>query len=157
MTAPIPPFPVAALAGIWLAGQRGGGDERTGHGMSDVVERAKHVLETRRAKEDNFWPRGLVTELVAEIERLHSWDGLMELLDEHWPEDIFPTLPDTDKRDPGPRIVSLLRMVDRINEQYQVICDQWAEANGRLKSEVERLKSDIEHLRASLSEGADHA
>lgn len=35
MTAPIPPLPVAALAGIWLAGQRGGG-ERTEHGMSDL-------------------------------------------------------------------------------------------------------------------------
>ena len=35
MTAPSPPFPVAALAGIWLAGQRGG-DEWTEHGMSDA-------------------------------------------------------------------------------------------------------------------------
>lgn len=61
--------------------------------------------------------RTLVPELVAELERLHSWDGLMELLDEHWPEDIFPTMPDTDRRDPGPRIVSLLRMVDRLRAE----------------------------------------
>lgn len=65
--------------------------------------------------------RAIMPELVAEIERLHSWDGLMELLDEHWPEDIFPTLPDTDKRDPGPRIVSLLRMVDQLRQSAEVV------------------------------------
>jgi hypothetical protein len=56
----------------------------------------------------------LVAELAearAELTRLHSWEGLMELLDEHWPTDLIPTLPDDDTRDPGPRIVSLLRWV----------------------------------------------
>jgi len=57
--------------------------------------------------------RSLVPELIAEVERLHSWDGLMSLLDEHYPEDIFPTMADRDDRDPGPRIISLLRMLDR--------------------------------------------
>ncbi|AVI04339.1 hypothetical protein SEA_NORMANBULBIEJR_83 [Mycobacterium phage NormanBulbieJr] len=61
--------------------------------------------------------RSLVPELIAEVERLHTWDGLMELLDEHWPADIFPTLPDDDKRDPGPRIISLLRWVSRLRAQ----------------------------------------
>ena len=42
-----------------------------------------------------------------------SWAGLMELLDEHWPADLFPTLKDDPKRDAGARIVSLLRWVDR--------------------------------------------
>jgi hypothetical protein len=42
-----------------------------------------------------------------------SWAGLMELLDEHWPADLFPTLEDDPKRDAGARIVSLLRWVDR--------------------------------------------
>ena len=45
---------------------------------------------------------------------MHTWDGLMALLDEHWPEDIFPTMEDTKGRDPGPRIVSLLRWVERL-------------------------------------------
>jgi hypothetical protein len=45
----------------------------------------------------------------AEIDRLHSWDGLMELLDEHWPADIFTG----ESGDPGPRIVALIRMVDQ--------------------------------------------
>lgn len=45
----------------------------------------------------------------------HSWSGLMALLDEHWPEDIFPTLTHDDvKRDAGPRIISLIRWVDRL-------------------------------------------
>lgn len=52
--------------------------------------------------------------LAAELERLHSWDGLMSLLDEHWPEDVFPTVPDDASRDPGPRIVALLRVRDRL-------------------------------------------
>jgi hypothetical protein len=45
----------------------------------------------------------------------HSWAGLMALLDEHWPEDIFPTrYPDDIKRGAGARIVSLLRWIDRL-------------------------------------------
>lgn len=50
--------------------------------------------------------------LCDEVERLHSWDGLLSLLDEHWPEDIFPTKDDDPGRDPGPRVVSLLRALD---------------------------------------------
>lgn len=52
-----------------------------------------------------------LAEARAEIERLHSWDGLMELLDEHWPESMIPTLADNEERDAGPRIVSLIRWV----------------------------------------------
>lgn len=44
----------------------------------------------------------------------HSWAGLMALLDEHWPEDIFPTREDDITRDAGSRIVSLIRWVDRL-------------------------------------------
>lgn len=44
----------------------------------------------------------------------HSWAGLMALLDEHWPEDIFPTREDDIRRDAGARIVSLIRWVDRL-------------------------------------------
>lgn len=44
----------------------------------------------------------------------HTWTGLMALLDEHWPEEVFPTRTDHPDRDPGPRIISLLRQVDRL-------------------------------------------
>ena len=43
-----------------------------------------------------------------------SWAGLMELLDEHWPADLFPTLQDDPERDAGARIVSLLRWVNML-------------------------------------------
>ena len=42
-----------------------------------------------------------------------SWAGLMELLDEHWPADVFLTIEDDYKRDMGARIVALLRWVDK--------------------------------------------
>jgi hypothetical protein len=58
--------------------------------------------------------RALVPELVAEIEWLHSWDGLMSLLDEHYPESVFPTADDREGRDSGPRIVSLIRQLNRL-------------------------------------------
>jgi len=48
-------------------------------------------------------------DLLREVERLHSWDGVMSLLDEHYPTDIFPVLPDREDRDSGPRILSLTR------------------------------------------------
>ena len=80
--------------------------------MSTASERAREAL----GYVDEYGlidPLMMATrDLIAEVEGLHSWDGLMSLLDEHWPEDIFPTLDDTDKRDPGPRIISLIRSVD---------------------------------------------
>jgi hypothetical protein len=45
--------------------------------------------------------------LAAEVRRLHTWDGLMSLLDEHYPPDV-PLGPDSD---PGPRILRLTREV----------------------------------------------
>ena len=59
-----------------------------------------------------------------------SWAGLMELLDEHWPADLFPTLEDDPTRDAGARIVSLLRWVDRL--QAQPPTWRMASALGRL-------------------------
>lgn len=55
--------------------------------------------------------------LVAEVDGFHSWSGLMGLLDEHWPDDIFPTLADDTKRDAGARIVSFMRWVDRVTSE----------------------------------------
>lgn len=47
-------------------------------------------------------------------EELMSWDFLMLLLDQHYPESLFPTLEDRNDRDPGPRIVSLIRVIDQL-------------------------------------------
>lgn len=79
--------------------------------------------------------RGEVERLRAEVERLHSWDGLMELLDEHWPASIFPTMPDREDRDPGPRIISLIRTLDarkratpaELTRIRQLKADIWAD------------------------------
>lgn len=41
-----------------------------------------------------------------------GWDGLMYLLNKHYPADVFRTGPDISGRDAGPRIVSLMRHLD---------------------------------------------
>lgn len=53
-----------------------------------------------------------VAALRAENARLRSWDGLMEVLGEHYPESLMQNWPD----DPGPRIVALIREVDKLRE-----------------------------------------
>jgi hypothetical protein len=69
------------------------------------------------AEEDN-------NRLRSELKRLHSWAGLMELLDEHWPAEVF----DGQSEDSGPRIVSLIRAVDSERSSRQA----WAEEAMRL-------------------------
>lgn len=56
----------------------------------------------------------------AEVERLHSWAGLMSLLDENYPADIV----DGSSGDPGPRTVVLARAVDA----ERALADELAEA-----------------------------
>jgi hypothetical protein len=68
-----------------------------------------------------------------ELERLHTWQGLIELLDEHWPEDIFPTEPDSETRNPGPRVVSLLRWVERLRTDVGKLSKRLEYAHERLK------------------------
>lgn len=76
--------------------------------------------------------------LAAEVRRLHSWDGLMSLLDEHWPADIFLTRPapedyheplyrrDPDgtpgqyvRANPGAIITGLIRWTDRLRREVE--------------------------------------
>ena len=52
---------------------------------------------------------GLLAGLADAVERLHTWDGLMSLLDEHYPSDVFVGGAESD---PGPRIVGLVRELD---------------------------------------------
>lgn len=98
--------------------------------MSDIVTRLRAMAD-RAVQAVEFWEQGgdqtslcdavddlhALTEAADEIERLHTWGGLMSLLDEHWPEDLFPTLEDNQHRDPGVRIVSLIRWVDHLRGQ----------------------------------------
>jgi len=75
-----------------------------------------HSEPRRDFLHDGCWLRLSGVGDLTEQERLISWAGLMELLDEHWPADIFPTLEDDLERDAGARIVSLLRWVDRLKD-----------------------------------------
>ena len=50
------------------------------------------------------------------IRELDSWEMLMHILDYNYPATVFPTLPDNPDRDPGPRIVSLLRTINEIRK-----------------------------------------
>ena len=68
-----------------------------GFKASDLMEQAAHQAD-------------------AVIEALSSWDVLMHILDYNYPKTVFPTLPDNPDRDPGPRIVSLLRTINEIRK-----------------------------------------
>ena len=56
---------------------------------------------------------GQVEAQAGEIERLRTWSGLMSLLDEHYPLEVFNGSSD----DPGPRIVVLVREIDQLRQQ----------------------------------------
>jgi hypothetical protein len=58
--------------------------------------------------------------LAAELAELHTWRGLMTLLDEHWPADVFDG--SSNDGDPGPRIVALMRQVDLLRRQVDLLC-----------------------------------
>ncbi|OBY33429.1 hypothetical protein [Mycolicibacter kumamotonensis] len=112
----------------------------------DVTDRVR----AERDKSSRGLPWGLADELLAEVERLHTWDGLMSLLDEHWPQSIFPTLSDDPGRDPGPRIVSLLRWVEHLRalqrDDRQNAINAIEERDQAVR-EVERLQSDLSFYR----------
>ena len=67
--------------------------------------------------------------VLALIERVEdsvpkSWSGLMALLDEYYSEDAFPTMDDSPHRDPGPRIVSLIRHLDRARVERDALIER---------------------------------
>jgi hypothetical protein len=79
-----------------------------------------------------------------ELERLHSWQGLMSLLDEHWPRTVFKGATE----DPGPTIVFLVREVDRLRELNAALIelnsaehDNYAASTAELEAELDRERS----------------
>ena len=71
-----------------------------------------------------------------------SWGGLMRLLDEHWPDDIFPTKYANDpKRDAGPRIVALTRLVDKLTAERDKYAAQVRAVEG-LAEEFARIDAE---------------
>ncbi len=82
--------------------------------------------------------------LAAELAELHTWRGLMALLDEHWPADVFDGSPDS--RDPGPRIVALMRQVDLLRRELEKVRD-----GGRVEmAEPPSLMDAVREVRAAL-------
>lgn len=70
--------------------------------------------------ESELIPVDLARRVLAEMDEAHTWNGVMALLDEHYPTSIFPHLagrPDYPERDPGPRILSLVREVNRLRTE----------------------------------------
>jgi hypothetical protein len=70
-----------------------------------IVEALNRMSEFKRIHDECHQQRDLAR---AEFARLHSWEGLMSLLDEHYPADIFID----DSGDLGPRVVVLIRECD---------------------------------------------
>ena len=84
-------------------------------------------LRTRIAEVLNSFPADMRPVAVVNLEKadavireLESWDTLMWLLDSVYPTAVFPTLPDDPHRDPGPRIISLLRLIHAIRYNTQL-------------------------------------
>jgi len=77
----------------------------------------------------------------AEVERLHSWAGLMELLDEHWPADIWPMLEDDRKADAGHRVTSAMRWIDQLCAER----DALAATVARVKVEGDRCSNSTNY------------
>lgn len=69
--------------------------------------------------------------LLAEVERLHTWAGLMSLVDEHYPTSVFPVGEDDPTRDLGPRILSLIRHLDHARSSEAAAHKALGELSGR--------------------------
>lgn len=88
--------------------------------LDDILDDRRHLVYVSDGTSGSEKVGRLLNDiepLVAEMKRLHTWDGIMSLLDEHYPTDIFPHFvgqSDHPDRDPGPRILSLIREVDRL-------------------------------------------
>lgn len=96
-----------------------------------------------------------VDRLRAEARRLHTWDGLMSLLDEHWPEAILPTLPDEPARDAGSRIVSLIRWIEMLHTETRRLGVSLAETIQERQQLRTRLADAEQTRRAALAVAAD--
>jgi hypothetical protein len=66
---------------------------------------------------------------ASEIDHFQTWNGLMELLDMHWPTDVFPFYEDAAERDKGPRIVSLIRALDAVTTDRNGLLTRLSKGN----------------------------
>ena len=93
---------------------------------------------------------------LTEIKGLHTWKGLMSLVDEHYPADLV----DGSSGDPGPRLVVMLRELDKAKAEVKRLQEDPFEAAARcqarqrriaeLEAEVKRLQECLLKLRLRL-------
>ncbi|MFB7798953.1 hypothetical protein [Isoptericola sp. NPDC056134] len=125
----------------------------TAPNLDEIARRYSAALNAKPSKGE-WTQRGIdaltdsvsdVGGLLDEVQRLHTWDGLMSLLDEHWPESLFPTLADDESRDAGARIVSLIRWVQQQRRDVEIACgaeasaDAWAQRAHAAEAERDAL------------------
>lgn len=119
--------------------------QAAGEGMSE--ERLAEIRKTARRGEQHLVVLGdcdrecmacAADELLVEVERLHTWRGLISLLDKHYPPDVF----DGSSDDPGPRIIALTREVERLRAREALLNRRNAE-NAQTAAEIERERDRL--------------
>jgi hypothetical protein len=90
----------------------GGCAERDAVGRIAALVFAREALWRERAEAAGALLAGLAESTVPK-----TWDGLLELLNSCYPEEVFPARPDDPSGDPGSRIVSLIRHLEATRAQ----------------------------------------
>ena len=113
--------------------------------LLDAAERLAEVEAERDA---------LAEEVADMVPR--DWHGLMTILADVYPETAFPTLPDHEARDAGPRIVSLLRRVDDLAsaiERVRGMAEAWATQPTDYDEDTEQQIEDGKAILRALDGG----
>jgi len=116
------------------------------------------LQEVDRLRAENTAQAEALAEARGEVAFHHTWDGLMALMEQHYPEEVFPIVAGPDRRDPGPRIVSLVRWVDQVRAELASMTkfaeDLREERDQRLRSEGKRgVERDA--LAAKIADAAE--
>lgn len=82
--------------------------------MTELRDQIATMIYDAVAWRDVDYPVAL--EVADKLITESGWLVLMAILDAHYPAEIFPTADDNPDRDPGPRIVSLIRRINEIRE-----------------------------------------
>lgn len=129
-------------------------DYAIGYYHSDVERFAK---EEKMSDAEEYTENQSYAELQRENERLHTWQGLISILQEHYPTDIF----DGSSGDCGAQLVVMMRTVDDLKAKLEAselaaknidrhTNDLMADINGKWK-EIDKRDNFLRELRAEIS------